>query len=82
MRRMRVSSYLQAAFVKGDAPAPSTIIKGIRNRSMPGEQVGGKYFVYVNDDLSLAMDCIDTGATIKPVNNSAATIFKAAGIHA
>jgi len=79
MRRMRISSYCKAAFVKGEAPTVCSIRKGIQAGTIPGERVGGTYFIYVNDDLSLAPEHTKE-PEIKPVNNAAATILKAAGM--
>lgn len=80
MRRMRISSYLRAAFVAGEAPCARTIRAGIDHGSIPGERIGGVYFVYVNDDLSLAEGCAQLSGPVTPINEAAAKIFKAAGM--
>lgn len=84
MRRMKVSSYLKAAFVEGEAPDEQSIRRGINNSSIPGEKVGGLYFVYVNDDLSLAIEYLGKEQpkvqTVKPVNAAAARIFDSIGM--
>lgn len=79
MRRMRITSYLQAAYVEGEAPAHATIRRGIDDGKIPGERIGGVYYVYVDSDLRLATNHTKQ-PTIRPVNDSAATIFKDAGL--
>lgn len=46
--RMLLSEYRKTAFV-GRAPTPNTLKSWIREGSLPGEKLGGLWFVHVDE---------------------------------
>lgn len=52
-KRMRLQAFIQEGFLEGSRPDAHTMKQRIKKGEVPGEKLGGTYYVFVGPNLEL-----------------------------